>query len=179
MELTERTVPIFILHKNWIKSDYRADKLPDLDTIGVRILQCNALFPMIAALSFVKKKSMHVETAPVKEPMPFCVTLCRDIRVYRFLRGRFFHRASESRITAMMTSLLWSCGRTVFPERFSATRHRTKHWEQKWTESTQPNRRARLKNELDMKRLRSHSAQNGTIIRGTQSHLINSLPDLT
>lgn len=52
-------------------------------------------------------------------------------------------------------------------------------WEQKWTESTQPNRRARLKNELDMKRLRSHSTQNGTIIRGTQSHLINSLPDLT
>ena len=45
---------------------------------------------MIAALSFVKKKSMHVETAPVKEPMPFCVTLCRDIRVYQFLRGKIF-----------------------------------------------------------------------------------------
>ena len=55
----------------------------------------NASFPMIVTLSFVKKNSMLVETAPVKEPMPFCVTLCRKKRGYRFLRGSYFHLASE------------------------------------------------------------------------------------
>ena len=90
------------------------------------------VFPVFQTVR-MREKTRHPAADAIVRCCPRFTAQSESYKQYRITL-----QAKENgfRITAMMTSWPWSCGQTICPGRFLATRHRMKHLKRRWIPSS-------------------------------------------